>query len=231
MDERDDFAAPLITASSEPDDFTHDDESSDAELTAHEYARECGLCTDYLKESPLGVLQSWEPFTTSAKDLEDPEGAARQETTANDLFRERLDVDPEARELLYWIMKDDEYPFLYTLSEIEPLRIDLKVELPLLETDHELDVLHFGHRPSPDFAHMNLPMEHTEREKDEGMEWPTRYLDLPQRVERKYGAEKLEFPREGVEFLVGIMKDMWSAEDMEELYANEIVYMKVKNHS
>jgi hypothetical protein len=227
MDDQDDFAATYTTSTSDVGGVTEDDAPLDHELTPHEYARECRLCTDYLTESPLDVLQCWEPYETPAKDLEDPVGAAQHEISADNLDRERLDVDPEAREFLYWVMKDEDDVFLHTLPKIRPFPIDLKTELPLLETDHELDVLHFGHRPSPDFANMNLPMEHTEREKDESMEWPTRYLDLPQQVERRYGIEKLDFPREGVEFLMDVMKESWDATDMEELYANEFAYTKV----
>lgn len=201
--------------------------SSELDFTTHEYARECGLCTDYLTENPWDILQSWEPYQPPTEDLEDPEGAEQNEVTADGLSTERLDIDPEARELLYWTMKDEESLFLHTLPRFKRLTLDLKSELPLLKTDHELDVLHFGHRCSPDFTNMNLPMEHTELEKDESMEWPTKHQDLPQRMEMKYGAQKLDFPREGVEFLMGVIKDSWIREDVEDMYNNEFTYTKV----
>lgn len=240
MRDEDGFAAP--SAPSMSDEIEASEE--DTELTAHEYARECGLCTDYLMDNPMLILplgfsqckpaagfkqSKPEPFETPTEDLEDPEGATQHEVTADDLTRERLDIDLETRELLFSIMQDEEDSFLHSLPDFTRLLNDLRLEPPLLTTgDHEVDVLHFGHRPSPDFAKMNLPMEHTERERDEGMEWPTRYLDLPQRVERKYGAEKLEFPREGVEFLMGVMRDEWSPADMEEVYTSEMTYTKVR---
>lgn len=198
------------------------------ELTAHQYAREVGLCTDYLTDKPWDLFRSWEPFETPAEDLDDHEDAAQQEITADDLHRERLDTDLDTRKLLFDIVQDEEDSFLHSLPDFKRVTNNLKLELPLLETgDHELDVLRFGHRPSPNFANLNLPMEHTEREKDEGMEWPRKYHDLPQRVERKYGAEKLEFPREGVEFLMGVMKDEWAVADLDGLYASEMIYTKV----
>ncbi|KAE9984361.1 hypothetical protein EG328_008847 [Venturia inaequalis] len=225
MRDHDGFDAPSAPLTSDATETSEED----TELTAHEYARECGLCTDYLTETPWDLFRSWEPFETSAEDLENPEDAAQHRVTADDLARERLDINLEARELLFSIVKDEGDSFLHCLPEFERLSNDLRLELPLLETgDHDLDVLHFGHRPVPDFVKMNMPMEYTEREKDEGTEWPTKYRDLPQQVERKYAAEKLEFPREGVEFLMGVMKDEWTAADMDELYASEMTYTKNK---
>lgn len=219
-----DFAAPSAPSTSD----TIETSEEDTELTAHEYARECGLCTDYLTDNLWDLFRSWEPFVSPAGYLEDPEDTAQPEVAADGLTRERLDIDVDARELLFSIVKDEEDTFLQSLPDYERLPSDLKLELPLLKTgDHELDVLRFGHQSVPDFTRMNLPMEHTECEKDEAMEWPTKYHDLPQRVERKYAAEKLEFPREGVESLMGVMKDEWTVADTDELYAKEMSYTKV----
>ena len=231
MNNRDDLPAmsTSTTSSTGPDDLTQGNAPSDPELTAHEYAIECGLCTQYLMESPLDILQCMDGYETLGNEIEGLEGAAQQEVTIDELARERLNVDSEARELLYRIMKDEEDLFLHSLPMIKSFSSNLKLEPPLLETDHEFDVLHFGHRPTPDFVNMNLPMEGSVREKDESMEWPTKYMDLPQRMERKYSAEKLDFPREGLEFLMDVMKDSWDAMDMKELYANEFAYTRVRS--
>lgn len=227
MRDEDASVAPRASSTSDAREVSGEEvEPKEAELTAHEYARECGLCTDYLTESPFDVLVKWQ---TPREDLEDPDDASYHGVTADKLARERLDIGLDARKLLFSIVHDDPDSFLHTPPDFERAPNDLKLEMPLLQTgDHEVDVLHFGHRPSPDFANMNLPMEHTECEKDEGLEWPTRYHDLPQRTGRKYAAEKLEFPRKGVEFLMGIMKDEWSAVDMDELLDSEITYTKVR---
>ncbi|TLD37753.1 hypothetical protein E2P81_ATG03428 [Venturia nashicola] len=219
MRDEHDFAASSAPSTSNATETSEED----TELTTHGYARECGLCTDYLTENPWDLFRSWDPFETPAEDLEDPEDGSRHEVTVDDLIRERLDIHLEARELLFSIVKDEGGSFLHSLPDHERAPNTLRLEPPLLETgDHELDVLHFGQRPVPDLAKMNLPMEHTELEKDEGMEWPVKYHDLPQRVERKYAAEKLEFPREGVQFLMAVMKDEWTVADMDELYASEM---------
>jgi hypothetical protein len=224
MDKRDEFPATSTTTRG----LAQDDASSDPELTAHEYARECGLCIDYLTESPLNAFQNLCKYETPSADLVDPEGTAQLESTADDLARERLDVDLKARELLYWIMKDEKDMFLHTLPTIKSFPLVPKVEPPLLDTDHELDVLRFGHRTSPDFTNMNLPMEHTECEMDESLEWSTKYLNLPIQLERRYSAEKLELPRKGFEFLMDVMNDSWDAKEREQLYANIFAYTKVR---
>ncbi|QDS73344.1 hypothetical protein FKW77_006750 [Venturia effusa] len=205
-----------------PSDSTETFEE-ETELTPHEYARECGLCTDYLKDNPLESLYHWETL----EDLEDPGDANHHEVHADDMTKERLDIDLEARQLLFSIMQDNGDSFLHTIPDFKHTPDDLKLELPLLDAgDHELDVLHFGHRPSPNFASMDLPMAYTDCEKDEGMEWSSKYNDLPQRIQRQYASEKLDFPREGVEFLIAVMKDDWSAANADELFDNEMTYTK-----
>jgi hypothetical protein len=215
---------------SDADELVLEDGScEEPELTVQEYARLCGLCTDYLTENPIDLFASIARPETATQDLEDLEGAKLVDVSVEELIKERLEVCAEARELLYLVVKEEENPFPYVLPEPE-IRVrstDLKLELPLLETDNELDVLHFGHRPVPDFKNMNMPMEHTDRERDEGMEWPTRYLKLPQRYERQYASEKLEFPRDGAEFLMDVVKDPWDSKDMVAV-TSEFTYIKVR---
>ena len=68
----------------------------------------------------------------------------------------------------------------------------MKLELPLLTSDHEIDMQRFVRVMIPDLANEHLPLESLNEEADEGLSWPSRYTALPDIYSRKSTDEKLD---------------------------------------
>jgi hypothetical protein len=100
----------------------------------------------------------------------------------------------------------------------------LKQELPVLQTDAELDLLHFGTRVEPDFRDLRtrLPSEDLDDENDQGFGWPAKYSTYPAQCDAKVKSEKLAMTRDALAFLQDAVKDDYSAQDEEKLMAGEM---------
>ena len=71
-----------------------------------------------------------------------------------------------------------------------------KVELPLLRSDHEMDMLGFLHPIEPNLAEEFIPLEKVDNEQDEGLGWPSYCYAWPGVYFRKAQNEKLELTRD-----------------------------------
>ena len=67
----------------------------------------------------------------------------------------------------------------------------MKLELPMLSTDHELDMSEFAKSVIPDLINEHLPLESLDEEADEGMSWPSAFTDLLDDVFQRFKAEKV----------------------------------------
>ena len=77
--------------------------------------------------------------------------------------------------------------------DLDPRRVQkMKLELPLLTSDHEIDMQRFVRVIIPDLANEHLPLESLDEEADEGLSWPSRDAALPDVYSRKNTNEKLE---------------------------------------
>ncbi|KAF2103108.1 hypothetical protein NA57DRAFT_29188, partial [Rhizodiscina lignyota] len=142
------------------------------------------------------------------------------------LAKEKLAVSPEAAELLQeTISAPDEYPIMGL--ETPRRRSELKQELPLLLSDNEYDMQHFGRRVIPDFQHTKIPPEVVDEERDEGLTWPTRYLALPARLDADARRDKLEVAKEVLLCIQNAISDPVTIEERENLIAIELQASKV----
>lgn len=191
-----------------------------------EYAREQGICVDYTTELPRLL-----DICLSLKDTldQDPRDAFEDEctnatTAAQELTKERLALTKEAAFLLKTVLTLRELPRDYTLTADARQTRDLKQELPILQTDAELDLLHFGTRVEPDFRDLRtrLPSEDLDDENDEGFGWPAKYSRYPAQCDAKLRIEKLAMSSDALAFLQNMVEDGYSIQDKEELMAEEM---------
>ena len=91
----------------------------------------------------------------------------------------------------------------------------MKQELPVLQTDAELDMLSFGTKVEPDFKDIQqrLPLEILDEEKDEGLGWPAKYLSYPLRYDATIRDERLAVTREAMTFLQDTLIDEYTPDD------------------
>jgi hypothetical protein len=196
-----------------------------------EYAREQGICVDYTTELPrlLDVCLSLkETLDQDPCDFFEDECTntmtAAQTTAAQELTKERLALNKEAAFLLKTVLA------LRGPPRDDPLIVDvrqtraLKQELPVLQTDAELDLLHFGTRVEPDFRDLRtrLPSEDLDDENDQGFGWPAKYSTYPAQCDAKVKSERLAMTRDALAFLQNAVKDDYSAQDEEKIMVEEM---------
>jgi hypothetical protein len=185
-------------------------------LALIEYARFHGLAQDHRAVPPLFSASIPSPPADYLLQLSDPEDVPRLALPPAFTTQEKLFLDREAATLLSACMWNAEVK----LSQ-EELSIftgqrrgkALKMELPILRTDHELDMRSFGRQVIPDLSGDNIPFEGVNEENDEGLSWPSASFDLPKIFEEKAKSEKLEVPKDAILRLQTIIRGECYTED------------------
>ena len=180
--------------------------SQDVEPSIIDYARFYGLACDHRQLSPLHGLTlpgNLEFF------LDDPPELFHIHLTDVKVPKERLAVDIGVVSVLSSIAESAK--FSPSLSD-QDLGIDrhrvrrMKHELPLLRSDHELDLLRFVAPIVPDLENESLPLETVDVEEDEGLEWPSIYHALPDEQAKKSRSEKIQASKDDLLFLQDTLK-------------------------
>ena len=170
-----------------------------------DYARYHGLIRDHLEDDPL------EHITHSADILSDLEDDHLPQIHP-DIARipdERLTLDKDAVSLLASIAALAQTPPARNdgISDFDVHRVRrMKLELPMLRTDPELDLLRFAPRIVPDLENEFLPLETVDQEADEGFDWPSWCHSLPDEYIKRIKAEKLEVTSDALAILQEVIQ-------------------------
>lgn len=193
-----------------------------------EYARFHNLCKDHTLEA----LDFFHVEPLSFHELEaDLENTADILPTnlAIELTKERLAVSKDAALLLKEIHSMQQQP------DEAPMIIDdwkwmskLKQELPILQSDNELDVINFGNTNVPDLNNLRIPFEVVDDEKDEGLQWPSKYYALPRKCYEQAKAEKLQISKDVLLFLSDATSDTWTPQDSNKIEEESLNFKKVR---
>lgn len=190
-----------------------------------EYAREQGICVDYTKDLPrlLDLRTALEYIND--RDIHDhfDDDLANATTAAEMLTKQKLCLNREGALFLKSTLA------LQKLPRHDPLDVvgsqqwirDMKQELPILQTDAELDILSFGSRIEPDFRDIQqrLPSETLDEEKDEGLDWPAMYLSYPLLYDASIRNERLAVTMEAMTLLQDTLIDEYTPEDSSAMMA------------
>lgn len=186
-------------------------ELTDGEQNVLEYARLHNLAFDHLVPSILNdkrsKIRSQLSVESLESDLDLPQFPPHLTQVSTD---ERLPLTKEAAMLLKSIQSSN-LPSEY----LTPLRLDarvhkrLKQELPLLTSDHKVDVRtwmsHSRNELKP--GDVVLPVETPDDEKGESLQWPSEMWERPNKLMRKIGEEKKQIvKREELQYLQDIMR-------------------------
>ena len=181
--------------------------SAEVEPTLLEYARYYGIALDHRKKNPLHDPST--PDNISAQ-LEDPPDVPRIDQSSGRLPLERLSVTAEAAVLLSSIKESEQGRSRFDEDiEIEVHRFQrIKQELPILQTDHDLDLQSFAPQIVPDLENEHLPLEEFDDEADEGLEWPSSYYGLPDRFFNAAKRERLDPSKNGMLYLHAVLRSV-----------------------
>jgi hypothetical protein len=168
------------------------------------YARSHGLCSPYDREPLQPVPRSAVDLTFDldgepcSPDISDAELA----TAAAALGRERIRINTEAAALLRGIAVQARGERAPCAAPDAWERVKgLKVELPVLRTDAELDLLRFGKKVEPVLGRLRIPSEKVDVQNDEGFEWPERYAEYTALWDERARGEKLRVSGEAMRCL------------------------------
>ena len=184
-----------------------------------EYAREQGICVDYTTDLSrlLDLRTALEYIDDRDSHDQFDDDLTNAATAAEELTKQKLGLNREGALFLKTTLVPHE------LLNHDPLDVvgsqqwirDMKQELPVLQTDAELDMLSFGTKVEPDFKDIQqrLPSEILDEEKDEGLGWPTKYLSYPVRYDATIRNERLAVTREAMSFLQDTLIDEYTPEE------------------
>jgi hypothetical protein len=196
-----------------------------------EYARSHGLCSDYTLERPL--VHSIKPPSDDEiiADLKDPANLSFTNPVEG-VIKERLAVSKDAVLLLKEVLSMQQMPDNTTPTrEIWKRASRLKLELPLVSTDNDLDLLNFGSADVPSFNSLRMPIAPVDEENDEGLQWPPEYYEYPRLCDAKAKAEKLLVTKDGLVYLQNTILDSWTSDDAERAIEEAASLKKVRTRS
>ena len=184
----------------------HEQTESEVRASVLEYARFHGLTRDYRSTHPLEGLKD----EIAAAQVEEIPSLFESDKVHRVPPLERLTINKEGASLLASVFKIKNRESI-SFDEFLPdyRRVErMKVEQPLLSSDHELDMIRFKCRIVPDLNNMNIPLEEVDDELDEGMGWPSSYNKIRQQAIEKLKNEKLVFPKETFVYLSNALKPL-----------------------
>ncbi|KAI4646835.1 hypothetical protein J4E93_005059 [Alternaria ventricosa] len=198
-----------------------------SEPSVLEWARAQGVCVNYQTEL-LQIRHLQSPSDDEFdRHLHEPSDATI-DTAVSGLVKEKLTVNKDTALLLKAAHAlQDELASDPTVTNGWTRRRNLHQELPVLRSDHELDLLDFGDTAVPDFKNLQIPSEITVEENDEGFGWPARYLTYSAKCDAQVKAEKLAISREVLVYLQDTVRDAHLPEDGQKLEAECLIRKQV----
>jgi hypothetical protein len=207
-----------------------DDECDD--MTPLEYARANGLCLDYLCD-PVNISEAGKLRAILDHSLADDSHLHRFAFGPELRVEERLSISKEAAFLLASVSREQ------TAQEIDALVLPmlnsrngtkkLKIELPLLHSDHEGDCEQFGRREGFEvkLEDVKLPFEVVSEESGQGLKWPSHFRALGTKTTEELKQERISVSKDTVGYLSGTLESVWTEEDEKNLWEREQSYKRV----
>ena len=206
-------------------------DSQGLEPSIIEYARFYGLTYDHRQLSPLQGLTLPENLGPL---FDDPPELVHIQLADIKVPQERLTLNAGAASLLSSITESVKRPPIVSDHDlgIHRHRVrHMKHELPMLRSDHELDVLCFASSIVPDLENEFLPIESLDIEEDESREWPSSFRALPDKFSTQMKSEKLRASKDDFLYLQKTVNCHLEGVDNIGFEVNDLSYKRVANPS
>lgn len=186
---------------------SEDDENCGPDPDTLEYARLHGLCKDYMMDYPLASDVIPPVPEDLYHDMEDPSGEAELHAFQAEVYaslNERLNVDKETAAFLCSIIAEGKR------FEEGPIPVELetarrkwpKLDLPVLATDHDVEMLALRRRSEARLSSKGLEPFQLDPEKDDGMVFPQAEIERKRLLDHELSREKFDISKETMEFLL-----------------------------
>ena len=194
--------------------------------TLVEYARHHGLTVNPSSLNPLTFLKELCPLPILGHDtsqLSEPDFTVKPKTLQED----KLQISPEATTLLSECMRMSDLPPVEDYLPTPSRKGSLRMELPMLISDHIKDMRWFRKRLDLDKM-LEVCKESPLASKEQG------FLDITEeaeatvrRLENQLANERLHIKKDVVSALTEYVQDSWSIHDDEEFLRRELIQPKV----
>lgn len=204
--------------------------SEDRELTVVQYARLHGVAVNHLTD-PLPISHVQELREDVPETLTEDTNLLDIDLHVHVSTQETLHLDKCGAELLQGANNG-----LSTMKELDTILFPLldsrrtkylRLETPLLQTDHASDFRAFARWEESHFKDGCLPMEPLDDEMDVGLEWPQALKLLPAKILKELGSEKVEMMKETFIYLQANLKGAWTEEDHRKMWESTTSYKRV----
>jgi hypothetical protein len=206
------MASPTVS-SSENDlssaSSSEDEDGSPEPDTPLEYARYHGLCRDFQTDHPLSselIPLPLDGLERIADEFGDGSYLDALQAEVHDSLNERLDVDKDAAKFLMAILRtckqDERDQVRVDLASLElatPGPRRLKLELPVLSGDHEVEIMSLRRRHEVKLTFKGIEPFQLDEEKGEGLKFSPAEVDGKHRLDGELQNEKLDVGKETVE--------------------------------
>jgi hypothetical protein len=205
------------------------------DISAVEYARLNGLARNHLTEPfPFSVFHRLQENIDDG--LTDDAHLQQLDLLTDFSVSERLTVSKDGAQLIASVLypESDESIDTVVLSMLGSTELKkMRIELPLLRTDHGSDVKEFARRDTfePQLKDVRFPLEVLDSDRFEGLEFPSALWNLGAETMEELRKEKLLVTRESLQYIQNSIKDDWTDADEKELWRSTQEYVRVSERS
>lgn len=175
------------------------------------YARQYELCYDFRRDD---VLHKLDQVVLLDEGRELPDLPHFISPYVEPPAEGQIQISQRASELLIPATTRPSKPSWADLFRHHRQRHTLKVEQPLLLTDHARDTKRFLPKQRLEVGHIAFSLELLDHEKDEGPTWPTYIRDLRAQWDEEISQNKLPTSKETLRFLIRVSEDRWTQDDL-----------------
>ncbi|KAH8678652.1 hypothetical protein BGZ60DRAFT_525397 [Tricladium varicosporioides] len=206
--------------------------SDDEDLTPHEYALLNCLAQDHLSDpAALEHILTLQKYLSNDDAFWNDIHLPQLDLGSEYQVEERLTLTQDAAKILQMVsggITQDEIDII-TFPMLSSKDVaSMKIELPLLKTDHETDCRKFVRWEGFEIKvqDIKLPLEVVDEAKGEGLSIPESYFQLSGKLMENLTKEKIEVSKEGILFLQSVIKDNLSHVSYDELLIKELKYKR-----
>jgi hypothetical protein len=207
--------------------------SEEDDISPLEYARFNGLSYNYLDEPAAfihaGILQK-----RAEASLSDDSHLQTFDLGREIKIEERLTVSRGGAQLLASVSNGEAPESINSL--VLPLldsrtAKEIKLELPLLKSEHEVDCRDFARRHGFEvkLRDIKLPLEMVDEKNGEGLNLSSKLWSLGTKVLEELKLEKIAVSKDTLGYLQTTIKNVWTPEDDNKLWNSEQRYKRVSS--
>lgn len=220
----------------EEEEVAEEEEEAEEELTPLEYARLHGITRNHLSDfSALDHIDALKGAIENSA-FTDYSHLPRLSLGPKPDLRDRFSAPREAIDYLQDFQNDMNPDGIEAIMDpmLTPRKSrSMRVELPLLRSDHETDCASFSRERLREgfeikMQDIKLPLEIVDEENDEGLSIPSKYLDAAHKIVEDVKKERLTCSKETLSYLTKTLQFSWDQEDEDKLWAAEQTYHRVR---